>query len=183
MDNRCDEDLVAAIGARGDPDPEALAELYRRHVDRLIGFAVRRLDDPEEVADLVAAVFLELIHAARRFDRRRGHALLWLYGLANKLLVEERRRKARDARAVGRLTGRLTGRRWLEPDEFARVEERIDASAKWHTLRASAERLSVAEREVLELVVLDELTPTEAAVALGIRPVAARVRLARARKK
>ena len=45
------------------------------------------------------------------------------------------------------------------------------------------ERLPEAERAVLELVALDELTVAEAAAAAGVRPVTARVRLHRARRK
>ena len=45
------------------------------------------------------------------------------------------------------------------------------------------DRLPEAERAVLELVAIDELTVAEAAAAAGVRPVAARVRLHRARRK
>jgi DNA-directed RNA polymerase specialized sigma24 family protein len=44
-------------------------------------------------------------------------------------------------------------------------------------------RLPAGERAVMELVALDGLTPTEAAEALGILPPAARMRLARARRR
>jgi RNA polymerase sigma factor (sigma-70 family) len=43
--------------------------------------------------------------------------------------------------------------------------------------------LSDSERAVLELVAVDELTVSEAASALGIRKVTARVRLHRARRR
>jgi RNA polymerase sigma factor (sigma-70 family) len=45
------------------------------------------------------------------------------------------------------------------------------------------DRLPAAERAVLELVALDELSLAEAADAAGVRPVTARVRLHRARRK
>ena len=45
------------------------------------------------------------------------------------------------------------------------------------------DRLSESERAILELVALDELSLTEAAAAAGVRPVTARVRLHRARRK
>lgn len=49
-------------------------------------------------------------------------------------------------------------------------------------IHAALKRLSVAEREVLQLVEWERLTPTELAVALGVRPGTARVRLHRARQ-
>lgn len=47
---------------------------------------------------------------------------------------------------------------------------------------AALEGLPEGERVVLELIAVDQLTVTEAAAALGIRQVTARVRLHRARK-
>jgi RNA polymerase sigma-70 factor (ECF subfamily) len=41
--------------------------------------------------------------------------------------------------------------------------------------------LPEGERAVFELIALDDLTPSQAAAVLGIRPVTARVRLHRAR--
>jgi RNA polymerase sigma-70 factor (ECF subfamily) len=43
--------------------------------------------------------------------------------------------------------------------------------------------MPVGDRKVLELVAYAQLSPTEAALALGISPNAARLRLARARKR
>ena len=77
--------------------------------------------------------------------------------------------------------GRGTPRAWLYG--IARVDERIDAAARSRDLHAAMDRLPEAERAVLELVALDELTVAEAAAAIGLRPVTARVRLHRARRK
>jgi RNA polymerase sigma-70 factor (ECF subfamily) len=76
---------------------------------------------------------------------------------------------------------RLEGSRLLDGDDVARIQERIDAAAQGRTLYAALARLPEGERAVLELVALDELSVAGAAAALGIRPVAARVRLHRAR--
>jgi DNA-directed RNA polymerase specialized sigma24 family protein len=43
--------------------------------------------------------------------------------------------------------------------------------------------MSARDRKVLELVAYAQLSPSEAALALGISPNAARLRLARARKR
>jgi RNA polymerase sigma-70 factor (ECF subfamily) len=43
--------------------------------------------------------------------------------------------------------------------------------------------MPVGDRKVLELVAYAQLSPSEAAVALGISPNAARLRLARARRR
>ena len=42
-------------------DPAAFEAFYRRHVDRVIGFAARRLRDPADVADVVASTFVNAL--------------------------------------------------------------------------------------------------------------------------
>jgi RNA polymerase sigma factor (sigma-70 family) len=63
------------------------------------------------------------------------------------------------------------------------MDARIDAAARSRELHAAMDGLPEAERGVLELVALDDLNVAEAAAALGIRPVTARVRIHRARRK
>ncbi|MBV9000797.1 MAG: hypothetical protein JO304_17170 [Solirubrobacterales bacterium] len=72
-----DADLLACV-----PDPDAVRALYARHVDAVFRFAVRRCRDPEDVADLVSTVFLEMLSGAASYDRRRGEVRLWLLGIA-----------------------------------------------------------------------------------------------------
>jgi RNA polymerase sigma-70 factor (ECF subfamily) len=63
------------------------------------------------------------------------------------------------------------------------VEARLDAQARRGELRAALSVLSTAERDLLLLVAWEELTPAEAARAVGISQVAARSRLHRARMR
>jgi RNA polymerase sigma factor (sigma-70 family) len=170
-----DECLVVAIGA----GPGALPEFYRRHVGRVMGMGVRRFGDPEDVADFVATVFLEVMRSAGGFDPARGSAVSWLYGLAGNVAAGMFRQRARsdDARQ------RLAGRTLLDRDDYARVEERIDAAATLRHAYQAMRQLSPADRRVLELVAVDGLNATEAADALELTAVAFRVRLVRARRR
>jgi RNA polymerase sigma-70 factor, ECF subfamily len=172
---RTDEELVAAI-ARG---PGALAEFYQRHIGRITGMGVRRFADPEDVADFVAEVFVEVMRSASGFDPRRGKAVPWLYGLAGHVAADLHRRRLRRHDAENRLAGRLL----LDADDYARVEERIDAAAQARMLYAALGRLREADRRLLELVAVDGLTPAQVAQALGISAVSARVRLMRSRAR
>lgn len=175
MDGQSDEDLLARLAH----DPDALEAFYCRHVDKVIGFAARRVASPEEVSDLVAVVFLALIDASVRYDPRRGRPVAWLLGIAAHQLAAQRRRDARDRR----LHERLRGRRLLDADDYERMEERIDAEAAGRRVYAALQELGEGERMVVELVGLEGLTPTEAAAVLGISAASARMRLARARRK
>ena len=67
--------------------------------------------------------------------------------------------------------------------DWEAVDERLDAHAERGRLRTALNVLADSDRELLLLVAWEGLTPAEAAVALGISPVAARTRLHRARRR
>ena len=100
-----------------------------------------------------------------------------MFGVARNVVSAEHRRAARDQQ----LQHRIAGRRLLDDDDIERLQERIDAGRDSRALIEAMARLPDSERAVLELVTVDQLTVTEAAAALGIRAVTARVRLHRAR--
>ncbi|MFF7072847.1 RNA polymerase sigma factor [Streptomyces pseudovenezuelae] len=170
-------------GIRGGPraaarDPQLFEEFYRRHVDAMTSFLARRVADPHTVADLTAEIFLAVLDSAHTYRPSRGSERAWLYGIARNVVAGERRRVARETDR----DRRISGRRLLEPDDIARLEDKLDAQSPGRRALAALERLPAGERAVLELVVVDELTVSEAATALGISQVAARVRLHRARR-
>jgi len=172
---RTDEELVTAI-ARG---PGALAEFYKRHVGRITAMGVRRFADPQDVADFTAEVFVEVMRSASGYDPHRGKAVPWLCGLAGNVAADMHRRRFRRHDAENRLAGRLL----LDANDYARVEERIDAASRARMLYAALGKLREADRRLLELVAVDGLTPAQAAQALGISAVTARVRLMRSRAR
>jgi RNA polymerase sigma-70 factor, ECF subfamily len=159
-------------------DPDAFESFYREHVTLITRFVARRVSDPHAVADLTADVFLEAIGSAHTYHPDRGSQVAWLYGIARNVIAGERRRAAHELRVAGR----IAGRRLLDDDDIARLEERIDAESPGRAAYQALERLSSDERAVLELVAIDGLTVTDAAATLGIQPGTARVRLHRARR-
>ncbi|GHH04676.1 RNA polymerase sigma factor [Streptomyces lanatus] len=159
-------------------DPRLFEEFYRRHVEAVMRFVARRVDDPHTAADLAAEIFLAVLDSAHTYRPRLGSETAWLYGIARNVVSSERRRIAREAER----DLRLSGRRLLEADDIARIEDRLDAESPGRRVLAALVRLPESERAVMELVAVDQLTVTEAAAALGIRQVTARVRLHRARK-
>jgi RNA polymerase sigma-70 factor (ECF subfamily) len=168
----------AALLARID-DPRAFEAFYRRHLQAVLRFATRRCHSPEEAAELASVVFLEVRTAAAGYDARRGAAQAWLLGIATHCLADLRGQRVRAADAERRLGGMAS----LDPEEHAQIEARIDAERLYPRLQRALARLSPAERELLSLVEREGLSPAEAARALGIHPVTARVRLMRARRR
>ena len=173
MGQPSDEELLAAIAT----GPGALPEFYRRHVARVTAMGVRRFDNPEDVADFVATVFLEVLGSADGFDPGRGAAVAWLYGVGSNVATAMYRQRWRAVQAEQRISGRAL----LDPDDYARVEEGIDAAARLRQTYLAMRDLPEQDRRLLELVAVDGLSTREAAHALKLSPVAARVRLSRAR--
>ncbi|GAA3577999.1 sigma-70 family RNA polymerase sigma factor [Nonomuraea rosea] len=163
---------------RLNEDPAAFEAFYRRHVDAVMRFVVRRVSDPHLAADLTADIFLAVLDSAHTYVPGRGSEIAWLYGVARNVVSAQYRQAAREARAAGR----VAGRRLMEDDDLVRMEERIDAERGGRGALEAMAGLPEGERAVLELVAIDQLSVAEAATALGIRHVTARVRLHRARR-
>ena len=175
VDPRSNEELLRVA----HHDSDALAELYGRVVDRTVAFAVRRCANPEQVHDLVAATWLEVISVSPRFDPARGRAVPWILGVMANLANDQRRRSAREHEALRR----LAGQRVMAPDDVERIEAAIDAARLGEGIRDQMNALSPREREAFELVALAGVGQEQAANALGVAPAAFRMRLARARRR
>jgi len=160
-------------------DPELFEVFYLEHVEGLQRFVARRVGNREQAADLTAEIFVAAIDSANRYRVGRGTPKAWLYGIARMLVADDRRRDARERAREEKVRGSAL----LDEEDAARMDARIDAAAQSRDLYAAMDRLPEAERAVLELIALDELTVAEAAAAVGVQPVTARVRLHRARRR
>lgn len=170
-----DDETLAAAAA---DDPAAFAELYRRHVRLVTGFAARRVDDADELADVVSTVWLRVLEGIGRFDPDRGRFVSWLLGVTSHVASEERRRSTRRRR----LSLRVAGQRVLEDDERAALEDALAARQLAPAVRSAMEQLSPTERTALDLLAAD-VSYEEAAVLLKVTPAALRMRVHRARRR
>lgn len=159
-------------------DPETFTVFYQAHVEAVLRFVTRRVDDPHLAADITADVFHAVIEATAVYRPERGSELGWLYGIARNHIAGDARRRAREAAR----RQRLAGRRLLDDNDIERMEERIDAARAVRALYRRVAQLPEPERAVLELVAVDGLTVVEAAATLRIRAGTARARLFRARR-
>lgn len=145
---------------------------FRNHYAAVLAFTVRRLPDRATAEDAASETFAVAW-------RRRGfipeEPLPWLYGIALRVVANQRRSSHRRRRLDDRLEGEAS--LWAPAPEPADALHRRDAFA-----RAFA-RLSEDEREVLRLVAWDGLGTREGASVLGCSTAAFRVRLHRARRK
>jgi RNA polymerase sigma factor (sigma-70 family) len=160
-------------------DPDLFEAFYRENVEGVQRFVARRVGDPERAADLTAEIFLAAITSSGSYRPGRGTPQAWLYGIARVTVAADRRSRGRELAGYERIRGSAL----VDEDDAARIDSRIDAEARSRELYAAMAELPEGERAVLELVVLDGLGVSEAAAAAGVRPVTARVRLHRARRK
>lgn len=128
-DAATDRDLLR----RARSEPEAFGTFYRRHVDWVLAFLARRIDEPEVVADLAAESFSAALIESRRIDLESIVPNAWLFGIVNNQLNAYWRRGKVSRRAQKRLAVQR-----IEVDEQDLV--RIEA------LGADAVALQILER-------------------------------------
>ena len=173
--NQIRDDEVPLIGR----DPDLLEVFYREHISTVKAYFARRVDDPHQVADLTADTFLAAMSAAPGYRPDKGRPVAWLLGIARNQAADMVRRRARRLRAESR----IQGRRLLDEDAAARIEDRIAAERHTRALYAGLAQLSGRDRTLMELVAVDGMPVTEAAEQLGMKPGTARVRLHRSRTR
>lgn len=147
-------------------------QLYRDQGRAILAYALRRVEDPEDAADVVAETFLV---AWRRLDEvpMDPGARLWLFAVARRVLANLHRAERRRTRLGERIAETLRTELASGPAPRGEAAE---------VLRAMGE-LGADDRELLLLVSWEELSPGEAAKVLGVSALAARSRLHRARRR
>jgi RNA polymerase sigma factor (sigma-70 family) len=145
--------------------------LYAQHHAQVLGYALRRLDSPDEAADVLAETFLV---AWRRLEvvPEGERSCLWLYGVARRVLANHRRGEHRRSQLADRLREELAARLPL-----------AQAPGEGTALAIAFRSLSDDDRELLALQGWEGLAPAEIATVLGCSHNAARIRLHRARRR
>lgn len=153
-------------------DEDRFRRVYAAHFAPLLAYALRRVAQREDAADVVAETFL--VAWRRCAEMPPGDEVrLWLYGVARRVLANHHRGGVRRERLGERLRQRLTA---PAGDPAAEVGARL-------AVQSALGRLGDLDREVLTLTVWEGLQPREVASVLGIGPAAVRTRLNRARTR
>lgn len=147
--------------------------LFEAHGENVLLYFKRRTD-PESARDGAADTFLV---AWRRIEEiPREKELPWLYGVARRVLSQQRRAVGRRRRLTQKLSGVL--RPESEPPESVVVR-----NAEYDEVGAALDRLRPRDRELLRLAVWEELPHAEIAPILGCSAHAVDQRLYRATRK
>jgi len=148
-------------------------EIYSRYGRQIQAYCARRTD-PSLVADAVSETFLV---AWRRLDQIEDvdAALPWLYGTAYRVVGHQLRSRSR-ARSLVRRLGDLAAADAETTDSIVIGRQQSDL------VMVAASRLKAIDQEILRLELWEGLSSSEVAVALAIKPEAARQRASRARR-
>jgi RNA polymerase sigma-70 factor (ECF subfamily) len=151
----------------------AFVSLVERNSRPILAFALRRTDRPEDAADIVSDVML--VAWRRLADVPAGdEELLWLYGVARRVLANQRRARGRRDRLGERLRDAVSA---------AMTEDLADTHARSAGIRRALAALPEADREVLILQAWEGLDTKEIATVLDIEPATVRSRAHRARAR
>lgn len=160
--------------SRHRPTTESsFSDLYQRtHVD-LLAFLLRRCASPEDAADCLAETYLV---AWRKRDQMPGglETRPWLFGVARNLTRRGTELHSRMAAAARELAAQLHLSTAICP-----APDRLERDP----VTAALADLPELEREIIMMLIWDELAPREIASILGLSANVVRVRAHRARAK
>ena len=151
-------------------DPRAVVRfeaLYALARDPMSRYLARRAT-PDVIEDLFAEVMT--IAWRRMGEIPAGAELPWLYGVARRVVANHRRANGRFGRLLERVALAHRG-----------VDLGPAPVGGDHELAEALAALPATDAEVLRLWAWEELSPAEIALALGISPNAASIRLHRAK--
>jgi RNA polymerase sigma factor (sigma-70 family) len=152
--------------------------LYAEHAEALFAFLAYRTGDRVLAEDLLADTFERVLHARRRYDRRRGSAKTWIYSIALNRLRDHARRRTAEARALERTHSVVVAGEGEGPAEPA-----LEGIERRDTVGRALAGLSDEEREVIALRFGGDLTNPEIAKLTGERLTTVEGRVYRALRK
>jgi RNA polymerase sigma-70 factor (ECF subfamily) len=156
-------------------DPDAFDEVHGAFNDRLFNFLFRLSNRREVAEDLLEETWLRLVtHAQRLQDDTRLGA--WLFTVARHLHVSYCRSRLLEQSHAADLMGL-----WPSGARGPSQLELLEAGQAQRRVATALASLPAAYREVLLLVVVEGLRPSEAAGICGVSAEAMRQRLSRAR--
>jgi RNA polymerase sigma-70 factor, ECF subfamily len=160
-------------GAVRSGDDVRFAQLYARCYRPIRDYCSRRVPG-DAIDDAVADTFLTVWRRLGEVPAGED-ALVWMYGVAYRVIGHQWRSSARRRRLQERLRS-VVGR------PIAAVDESVVDGDESRLVLAALARLGDTDIEVLRLVAWERLSVADVATVLGIEADAARQRLHRARR-
>ncbi len=138
---------------------ERFEALYRSTRDDVFAYVMTLLRERSAAEDVTALVFERAYRKRRTFDRRRGEARAWLFGIARNAALDELRRRRRLASLLA------------EPEDVDRsgaLDDGAEVALRRTVVRDALSGLAGRERELIALKFHAGLSNAELARVLGI---------------
>jgi RNA polymerase sigma-70 factor (ECF subfamily) len=151
------DEAEAILDLARQGDEEAWRRLYEAYAGRVAGYL--RVQGAREAEDLTSEIFLAVFRNLARFEGGESEFRSWLFVIAHRRLLDERRRTLRRGDVP-----------WQdELAETARPDAEVEAMGRIGTQRVQevCARLAPDQRDVLLLRVVADLTSEQAAQVLG----------------
>jgi RNA polymerase sigma-70 factor (ECF subfamily) len=174
VDREIEVRLVARLK---EGDPAAFDAVYEAYRPRLFGFLVRLSRRRDVAEDLLEETWLRLVARRATLDEDARLAP-WLFTVARNLYFSWRRSRAVDGDRTSELDPS-----WPAPETGASPFASAARAELERRVEAALARLPLRDRELLLLVGVEGLTPSEAAGVCGVPAVTLRARLHRARER
>ena len=162
--------------------PAAFDVFFVRHSKAIASYLWRQTGSQELAADLTSETFAVALEAVGRYDRAKGDARGWLFGIAKMTMLASYRQQGAERSARERLGHTVSG---YSDEAWDEAEARIDAALPG--LVDGVEELPRAERRAVVARILDEREYAEIAASEEATEAAIRQRvkrgLARLRKQ
>ncbi len=149
-------------------------QIYESYYGAVSAYARRRLPDGDLAQDAVSETFL--VAWRRLADVPAGaDTLPWLYGVARRVIANQRRGNLRRVELSSRLA-----REWLPSSD---VDAGVLFDDERRTVLSALLRLRPGDQEILRLAVWEELSHREIGLVVGCSEAAVAVRMHRARNR
>jgi RNA polymerase sigma-70 factor (ECF subfamily) len=155
----------ARLAKQARTDPQAFAELYRRHVRSIYRYHLAHTGDVKDAEDLTSQTFMAALEGIRSF-RGRGPYITWLIGIASRKRALFFRGKKPQVPLDAAIQLPASG---LPTDKAAARRLRIEQ------LVGALQTISQDRAEAIILCFFSELSPAEAGLVLGKNEAAIRM--------
>lgn len=149
----------------GRGDQEAFAELYDELCALVNGVVLKVVRDPSQADEVTQEVFVELWRLAARYDEERGSVRSWSATVAHRRAIDRVRSEQSSRDRVARQVSNIS----IDHDEVSeQVIGDIDGTFDKARVRRALTRITVVQREAIELAFYGGHTYREVAMLLDI---------------
>lgn len=166
-----DAQLLQRIGQR---DRQAFSQLYDRYSGVFYSTIFRVLNNPDESADVLQEVFLQIWDKAGSYDPALGRPFNWALTLARNRAIDRLRSLRRRYNFIEEITHEME-----EPDpRFTVGPDEVFGQEQATLIRTAVATLPLEQRQAIEMAFLGGLTQNEIASTLNqpLGTIKARIR-------